>query len=221
MAPTEFNHAHAIDPSSPLNTSNLKGKSVVITGAASGIGEASMRAFISAGAFVTFGDLSRSRGTALETELGSSSVKFVPCDTRSWPDQANLLKTAHALRGRIDIVFANAGISGLDPVFAPSDPSAEEPAEPDLSILTTNLVGYMYTAKLALHYFARHPDASADRSLVMTASVAGYADHNGAVQYSAAKFGVRGMMRSLRQVVPALGVRVNLIAPWWVFALGC
>lgn len=224
MASTTFTHEQAIKPGQYGHLSNLQGKSVLITGAASGIGEACMSSFVAAGAFVTFGDLASAsdRATGLVSELGSDKVNFMPCDTRSWKDQAALFKTASSLHdGNIDIVFANAGISGSDPVFNDtSDPQTGEPVEPDLNILQTNLVGFMYTAKLALHYFARQRSAGGsmerDHCLIMTSSIAGYLDHNGAPQYSAAKFGTRGMMRSLRQVLPKQDARVNIIAPWCV-----
>jgi NAD(P)-dependent dehydrogenase (short-subunit alcohol dehydrogenase family) len=220
MIATQFNHAHAVKPTDSFDTKSLQGKSVVITGAASGIGEACMRSFVSAGAFVTFGDLAEDRARALVSELGQDKVTFVKCDTRVWEDQASLFKTAceKSPSGGIDIVLANAGITGLDPVFNDkSDPTTGEPVKPDLAIVETNLIGSMYTTRLALHYFQRQPEGpNRDRCLLITSSIAGYADHNGAPQYSAAKFGVRGMMRSLRQVLPRQNARVNVISPWYV-----
>lgn len=220
MIATQFDHAHAAKPTDSFDAKSLQGKSVVITGAASGIGEACMRSFVSAGAFVTFGDLAEDRSHALVSELGQDKVAFVKCDTRVWEEQAVLFKTASERspsRG-VDIVLANAGISGLDPVFnGQPDPTSGDPVKPDLTILETNLIGAMYTTKLALHYFSRQPEGPGrDRCLLMTSSMAGYADHNGAPQYAAAKFGVRGMMRSLRQVLPRQNARVNIISPWWV-----
>lgn len=218
MVAVQFDQAHAIKAATGFDAQSLQGKSVIITGAASGIGEACMRSFVAAGAFVTFGDLAEDRGHALVSELGQDKVSFVRCDTRAWEDQAILFKTAieQSPSHSIDVVLANAGISGMDPVFHDqSDAATGEPVKPDLSILETNLVGVMYTTKLALHYFARQPESlGRDRCLIMTSSIAGYADHDGAPQYSAAKFGVRGMMRSLRQVLPKQQARVNIIAPW-------
>lgn len=218
MIATQFNHAHAVKPTDSFDVRSLQGKSVVITGAASGIGEACMRSFVSAGAFVTFGDLAEDRAQALVSELGQDKVAFVKCDTRIWEDQALLFKTASekSPSRSVDIVLANAGISGLDSVFKDqSDPTTGEPVKPDLAIVETNLIGAMYTTKLALHYFQRQPEGPArDRCLLMTSSIAGYADHNGAPQYSAAKFGVRGIMRSLRQVLPKQNARVNIVSPW-------
>ena len=141
MIATKFNHAHAVKPTDSFDTRSLQGKSVVITGAASGIGEACMRSFVTAGAFVTFGDLAEDRAQALVSELGQDKVAFVKCDTRVWEDQASLFKTASEKspsRG-IDIVLANAGITGLDPVFNDkSDPTTGEPVKPDLAIVETN-----------------------------------------------------------------------------------
>lgn len=73
----------------------------------------------------------------------------------------------------------------------------------------------MYTAKLAIHYFNRNPEGS-DRCLIMTASLAGYLDQPGSPQYCSSKWGVRGIMRSLRRTMPGMGMRVNIIAPWFV-----
>jgi NAD(P)-dependent dehydrogenase (short-subunit alcohol dehydrogenase family) len=227
MIATQFDHAHAVKPTDSFDVKSLQGKSVVITGAASGIGEACMRSFVAAGSFVTFGDLAEDRGHALVSELGQDKVAFVKCDTRVWEDQASLFKTASERspsRG-VDIVLANAGITGLDSVFQDqSDPITGEPVKPNLAIVETNLIGALYTTKLALHYFSRQPEGPGrDRCLLMTSSIAGYADHNGAPQYSAAKYGVRGMMRSLRQVLPKQNARVNVISPWYVitFATLC
>lgn len=110
-------------------------------------------------------------------------------------------------------MIANAGISGPDPVYILED--KEEPTKPDLRILDVNLNGVVYTTKLALHYFSRLPDErSRDRCLILQGSIAGFVDQPGSPQYNAAKYGLRGMMRSLRRVSAQNGVRVNYIAPW-------
>lgn len=71
----------------------------------------------------------------------------------------------------------------------------------------------MYTVKLAVHYLSRNPEGS-DKCLIMTASLAGYLDQPGSPQYNSSKWGVRGVMRSLRRTMPGMGMRVNIIAPW-------
>lgn len=79
----------------------------------------------------------------------------------------------------------------------------------------TNYIAVCYTAKLAIHYLNRNKPGS-DRSLIFTCSIGGYIDQPGMPQYSGAKWGVRGLMRSLRHTCPQYGIRVNLIAPWFV-----
>lgn len=75
----------------------------------------------------------------------------------------------------------------------------------------------MYTTKLAIHHLNRNPGGpDHDRCLIMTASIAGYLDQPGSPQYCASKWGVRGIMRSLRRTMPMMSMRVNIIAPWFV-----
>ena len=81
----------------------------------------------------------------------------------------------------------------------------------------------VYTTKIALHYFQRQhsqnpPAAGAppDTLLVLQGSLAGYIDLRGSPQYTASKWAVRGLLRSLRRTSLAHGTRVNYIAPWFV-----
>lgn len=96
--------------------SQAQGKSVVITGGANGMGEACVRAFVDAGAFVTFGDVN-SRGRDIEAELNNAHGKavcaFVEVDIRDWDQQKNMFESARSKSpsNSVDIVIANAGIS--------------------------------------------------------------------------------------------------------------
>ena len=230
---TTFTSKDALPDQGGYDVSKLKGKSVIVTGGGSGtsiccsqglqtannragIGEAVVRAMVAAGAFVTIGEFNPERGEQLVIELGQDKVAFVRCDVRVWQDQVGLFKTAleKSPSKGIDVVFANAGISGADDVFRPTEGPDGEPVEPDLSVTTTNLIGVLYTVKLALHYFPRQPEGEdRDRCLLITSSLAGFIDHPGAPQYQAAKFAVRGLMRSIRRTGPAQGIRINIIAP--------
>ena len=101
---------HTVEP----DTTKAKGKSVIITGGANGMGETMVRAFVAAGAFVTFGDM-HPRGADIETELNQNGerVAFVKCDIRNWEDQITLFETAKnkSPSKSVDVVIANAGIS--------------------------------------------------------------------------------------------------------------
>ncbi|CZT18950.1 related to short-chain alcohol dehydrogenase [Ramularia collo-cygni] len=212
-ANTKFTKSEAIPPDAKHDPSSLKGKSVIITGGASGIGEQCLQAFVKAGAFVTFGDVADDLGEAIASSLGTEKVAFVHY-------QLHLFKTAlsHSPSNTIDIVLANAGINRSDDITlqTASLPNGD-PVEPDLSVLDVNFTGVMYTTKLALYYFPQQPqdDENRDRSIIITGSMASYMDHAQSPQYNASKFGVRGLMRSLRRTGPGEGIRINMIAPWF------
>lgn len=167
------------------------------------------------------GDLAQDRGDALVSELGEGNVAFVPCNVLTWADQLSLFKTAlsKSPSKTIDVVLANAGLNRVDEVFSQDKVTEDgDPEEPDLTVVKTNLIGVMYTAKLANFYFPKQPECEdRDRCLIITASLSGYIDHAGSPQYNSTKWGVRGLMRSLRTTGPATGMRVNLIAPWFVW----
>lgn len=211
-----YKAGQAVDPSLATNTSVLKDKSVIVTGGASGLGLAYVRAFASHGAFVTFGDINATAGEKIASELGPN-VQFVKCDVTSWSDQLAMFKAAvsNSPAKSCDIVVANAGIAKHDDVLSVDD--GDEPIEPNLDIMRINGLAPLYTTKLALHYFARQPESpERDRCLIVKASLAGYLDLPGALQYNVSKWGMRGLVNNLRRTGWQAGVRVNLIAPWFI-----
>lgn len=97
------------------------------------------------------------------------------------------------------------------------DPS-QAPVKPDLRIIEINLIGTAYTVKLAMHYFRRQPvDETRDRCLIIKGSIAAYADQPGSPQYNISKWGARGLFRNLRRTAWRQEVRVNFVAPWYVY----
>lgn len=110
-----YSYNGPVDHTVPPNRENLRGKSVIITGGANGMGEVMVRDFVAAGAFVTIADLNDERGKAIEEELNASgnNCVFVKCDIRDWDDQKNMFETAKSKspENSVDIVIANAGIS--------------------------------------------------------------------------------------------------------------
>ncbi|KAK5109199.1 hypothetical protein LTR62_007284 [Meristemomyces frigidus] len=222
-----YKPSRAINCDIDIDTSSVQGKTAFVTGGASGIGEVYVRSLCKAGAgHVLIADFNDNAGDKLATELGKDKATFVHCDVTSWSDQVAAFKKAKEVSptGAIDIVVANAGIVASDDVFNHEDLEANEPKEPDLSVVKVNLIGVVYTTKLAGWYFAKQfaraqkegREAHVDQSLVLQASVAGYLDLIGVPQYTLTKFAVRGLMRSLRQTGPWTGMRVNLIAPWYI-----
>ena len=88
-----------------------------------------------------------------------------------------------------------------------------------LNIININLIGALYTVKVALHYFRRqhflNDGAPLDQVLLVQGSLSGYLDMPGGVQYAASKYALRGIFRTLRLSEGTFGVRVIHVAPWF------
>lgn len=141
-----------------------------------------------------------------------------------WQSQISAFKTAIAFSGRdsIDIVVAAAGVAGRRFIAEDEEPPSLEkdpPCPPTVGpIFDVNAKGVYYTSKLAQHYFALPPSLPTDtapkfrKCLVVISSLSGYLEIS--ADYTATKWAVRGMFRSLRSLMEDLGHRINLIAPW-------
>ncbi|RGP69540.1 hypothetical protein FSPOR_4644 [Fusarium sporotrichioides] len=198
----------------------LVGKTAIVTGGASGIGEAYARALHKAGAVVVIGDKNTVEGKKLASELSKS--KFVQCDATEWEDQIRLFEEAAQLSptGKISYVIANAGITKADQTFT-FDGCGKEPQKPDLQVIDVNVKGTLYTAKLAMHYFVSQNGTEPERDqedtcLILISSGAGFLDVPRSPEYSSTKWAVRGIMHALRRTAFYYGSRVNVIAPWYI-----
>ena len=166
----------------------LSGKVAIVTGAGSGIGKATVELFRSEGATVVGADLSD--GADMRVDAGNED------DVRA------LVERVSKDHGRLDIVFANAGVSGG---FASiSEQTAADWAE----ILRINLIGPF----LAIKYGAL-PMKTRGGSIICTASVAGLRSGAGGAAYSASKAGVINLVQTAAQQLCGSGIRVNAICP--------
>lgn len=217
--------ATPIDFNNVLDTSNLKDRSVLITGAASGIGLACAIKMAEAGAIVTMADLHDTAGGVIQdlTTRGLR-VQFVQCDVTSYEDQASMFQSAIIFGdGQIDIVIPNAGILAEKNLFdmVPAtlpNPGDTPPPPPSFACVSVNLEAVYNTCYLALHHF-RLPRAAATTfkpSIVLIASLAAYIGYPYSTTYSMSKFGVRGLLYSLRERAMHSSIRINLVAPWYV-----
>ncbi|KAJ4369396.1 hypothetical protein N0V86_009228 [Didymella sp. IMI 355093] len=205
--------------------SKLQGRSALVTGSARGIGLACATKLAEAGAIVTISDIRSEAGEAAVQDLNSRGlrVQFVQSDVTSYASQVELFKRAVAFgEGKIDVVVPNAGICAEQNLFDIIPGSAlnleEAPPEPGYSTMDVNLKGVYYTSYLALHYFRLNRDSSFVPSLILIASLAGYAGFPSSATYSMSKFGVRGLFFGTRDRAAAANppVRVNLVAPWFI-----
>jgi NAD(P)-dependent dehydrogenase (short-subunit alcohol dehydrogenase family) len=105
--------------------------------------------------------------------LTARRAQYTHCDVTSWTSLSSLFKSVFHRHGHIDVVIANAGIVERKE-FLDDDVENGELKEPDLSVLNVNLVGCVFTGKLALWWFKKNPTPGG--ALILISSVGGYAD---------------------------------------------
>ncbi|OAL45144.1 NAD(P)-binding protein [Pyrenochaeta sp. DS3sAY3a] len=221
MPISKYTYDGPIDHTVPIDHAKVKGKSVIITGGANGMGEICVRHFAEAGSYVTIADVNP-RGVELSSELnakyGDDRTIFVKVDIRDWDQQKNMFETALKKFGAIDIVIANAGISRSsgDSLWTLDDPNGE-PTKPDLNIVEVNLRGSFYTWKLAVHYWRKQKESEErDRCFIITGSMVAWIDSPGNWEYTATKYGLHGFVRTARRNSWEQGIRINYVAPCWI-----
>lgn len=183
-------------------TGKLEGKTAIITGAGSGIGRASALLFASEGAKVVLGDKTPAVHDTAK-EIGEAAIAF-EMDAGVEADVEALVASALSKFGRLDIAFANAGISGgMAGIF---DNTVENWTE----VLRVNLIGPWLMVK---HAGKAMVDAGNGGSIILTASVAGIRSGAGGPAYSASKAGVINLAKVSAQQLSETGVRCNAICP--------
>ena len=185
----------------------LDGTVALVTGASSGIGEATARALAAEGAKVALVARRKARIDALAQELGERALPIEADVTVREQAEAAVRRAADEL-GRLDTVINNAGVMLLGPVEA-------SPVEDWERMVDVNVKGLLYTARAALPHLMSaaggEPRNVAD--LVNISSVAGRHATAGSGVYNLTKFGVGAFSEALRQEVTQRHVRVSLVEP--------
>ncbi|KAJ5928341.1 short chain dehydrogenase/reductase [Penicillium verhagenii] len=216
----------------------IKGKTILITGGASGFGAAYSARWAAAGANVILGDINPSGeevAAQIRQDTQNENVHFIQLDVTSWTSQVNFFRESLRLspHGGIDTVVANAGINNSEESRAFENPEVDylncpNPPAPNFKTLDVNLTGVMYTVHLALFFLPRNPgskpceqesiasESGRDRHILLMGSVASLHPLITQAPYTVSKHGVLGLFRCLRVTAPiSAGVRVNIICPYY------
>ena len=189
---------------------SLDGTVALVTGASSGIGEATARALAAAGATVALAARRADRLEKLAADITSAGGQALVCETDvTDPKQATAAVEDTVKKfGRLDTVINNAGVMLLGPIEG-------APLEEWERMVHLNILGLMYIAHAALPHLlkAASQDPRHVADLVNISSTAGRAARSGSGVYNLTKFGVGAFSESLRQEVTARHVRVSLVEP--------
>ena len=177
----------------------LDGKVAVVTGANSGIGLATAKRLVADGAYVFITGRRKAELDAAAREIGRN-VTAVQGDVSSLADLDRLFATVKELKGRIDILFANAGIAEPAPLGAISEDQFDR-------TFGANVKGVLFTVQKALPLL---PDGA---SIILTSSIVGSKGDANLSVYSATKAALRSFARTWTTDLKARHIRVNAISP--------
>jgi NAD(P)-dependent dehydrogenase (short-subunit alcohol dehydrogenase family) len=180
-------------------TGRLTGKIAVITGGNSGIGLATAKRFVSEGAYVFITGRRQDELDKAVATLGSG-VTGVQGDISNLDDLDRLFATVQAEKGRIDVLFANAGLGGMSPLGSISEEHFHK-------VFDVNVKGTLFTVRKAL------PLMRAGGSIILTGSTTGSVGTPAFSVYSATKAAIRNFARSWTLDLKGTGIRVNVLSP--------
>ena len=185
----------------------FEGKRVVITGGASGIGRATVEAFVAEGAQVMMGDINAGQGREMAGDPAfDNRLAFQHTDVREAHHIRNLMEAAATHFGGIDILFNNAGAGG-------SRARIDE-IEPEDWDHTQALL--LRSVALGIRYAAPHMKIAGGGAIVNTASITSHSAGYGPIAYSVAKAGVRHLSQIAAAELAQFKIRVNSISPGFV-----
>ncbi len=186
----------------------IQGKSFIVTGGASGLGEGTARMLAANGGKVVIADMNEERGQQVAQEIGGVFVKANVADEA---DGRKVVEAAVGL-GKLMGLVNCAGIAPAEKIVGKKGPHSLELFQ---KVITVNLIGSFNMMRLAAEAMsANEPEATGERGvMISTASVAAFEGQIGQVAYSASKGGVVGMTLPIARDLARTGIRNMTIAP--------
>jgi NAD(P)-dependent dehydrogenase (short-subunit alcohol dehydrogenase family) len=183
----------------------------IVSGGASGLGEATARALVAAGGRVAILDRPQSRGAEVAAALGDRAL-FTPADVTSADEVAAAVARAGEAFGALHVAVNCAGVGTAMRTITKTGPM---PLELFAKTIEVNLIGTFNVLRLAAAAMASHePNAEGERGVVInTASIAAFDGQIGQAAYAASKGGVVGMTLPIARDLASRGIRVCTIAP--------
>lgn len=178
---------------------SLEGKVALITGGNSGIGLATAQLFLREGARVAVSGRERKTLDIAQEKLGPDSL-VVQMDVSDLAQLDSLYQALHERYGRLDIIFANAGVA----TPCPLEQMSEELFD---AVFNTNVKGTYFTIQKALPYL------QSGAKVILNASIAQYTGVPGLSAYGASKAAVRALARLFAAELAGRGIRVNVVTP--------
>ena len=175
-------------------------KTIIVTGASSGVGEACARQFVQAGGKVVLAARTKTNLDKLAKELGDQALA-VPCDVAKTGDCETLIQQALDHFGSIDVLVNNAGYNARGNV---EDVRLEQMEQ----VIEVNLKAPMRLSKLALPHLKKSGGA-----IINVASLAGRFPLDGEAAYSSSKFGLRAFSLAMAEELADTGVSVSIVSP--------
>ena len=178
----------------------LSGKVAIVTGGARGLGEATVRSFVSEGALVVFGDILDEEGEALAAELGDAAA-FIHMDVGEQADWNRAIELAQS-RGPLNVLVNNAAIVHMAALTDTTD-------EDYMRVFRVNQFGTF----LGLRSVVVPMKAGGSGSIINVSSIDGLHSSSGLSAYSSTKWAIRGLTKSAAIELGQYGIRVNSVHP--------
>ncbi|KAL5700704.1 Short-chain dehydrogenase reductase 3b [Ranunculus cassubicifolius] len=190
-----------------MSKPRLEGKVAIITGGASGIGEATARLFVENGAFVVIADIQDDLGHQVAASIGHEKATYKHCDVKNEKQVEEIVTYTIEKYGSLDIMFSNAGVMGSMKGILELDLQAFD------DTFAVNVRGVATTMKHAARAMV---EKKIRGSIICTASVAACVGGTGPHGYTASKHAIVGLVRSVCSELGEHGIRVNSISPFGV-----